>query len=210
MNRSEKIKAHKKMLDEISNKETDIVEEINVQINNFYKDKKENRDWNTLFTTIKDLMYISLKQSYKTTLQNLNDIYNVGFTIPNKISNKEIDKYTYKKDKKSLSKRISEHLNSAEREQTSKDTLKFYITRLLDNEVLVVNHKLAKKKMKEKGYEYGTIITGHGCGRDCCNVDVEEPIPLDLIEDEPPYHPYCQCDIIFEEEKVELPEKKKK
>lgn len=32
------------MLDEISNKETDIVEEINVQINNFYKDKKENRD----------------------------------------------------------------------------------------------------------------------------------------------------------------------
>lgn len=44
MNRSEKIKAHKKMLDEISNKETDIVEEINVQINNFYKDKKENRD----------------------------------------------------------------------------------------------------------------------------------------------------------------------
>ena len=102
-----------------------------------------------MFTTIKDLMYISLKQSYKTTLQDLNDIYNVGFTIPNKISNKEIDKYTYKKDKKSLSKRISEHLNSAEREQTSKDTLKFYITRLLDNEVLVVNHKLAKKKMKE-------------------------------------------------------------
>ena len=115
MNRSEKIKAHKKMLDEISNKETDIVEEINVQINNFYKDKKENRDWNTLFTTIKDLMYISLKQSYKTTLQNLNDIYNVGFTIPNKISNKEIDKYTYKKDKKSLSKRISKRINSIER-----------------------------------------------------------------------------------------------
>ena len=44
MNRSEKIKAHKEMLDEISNKETDIIEEINVQINNFYKDKKENRD----------------------------------------------------------------------------------------------------------------------------------------------------------------------
>ena len=75
------------------------------------------------------------------------NIFKLKVKKPNKISNKEIDKYTYKKDKKSLSKRISEHLNSAEREQTSKDTLKFYITRLLDNEVLVVNHKLAKKKM---------------------------------------------------------------
>ena len=103
MNRKEKIKAHQDMSKEILNKETDIAEEINVQINNFYKEKKENRNWNELFTTIKDLMYISLKQSYKTTLQDLNDIYNVGFVIPNKISNKEIDKYTYKKDKKSLS-----------------------------------------------------------------------------------------------------------
>ena len=209
MNRKEKIKAHQDMSKEILNKETDIAEEINVQINNFYKEKKENRNWNELFTTIKDLMYISLKQSYKTTLQDLNDIYNVGFTIPNKISNKEIDKYTYKKDKKSLPKRINEHLENAEKEQTSKDTLKFYMIRLLDNEVLVVSHKLAKKKMREKGYEYGTIITGKGCKRECCNVDVEEPIFLDSIEDEPPYHPNCNCEIIFEEESEELPEKKK-
>ena len=32
------------MSKEILNKETDIAEEINVQINNFYKEKKENRN----------------------------------------------------------------------------------------------------------------------------------------------------------------------
>ena len=44
MNRKEKIKAHRDMSKEILNKETDIAEEINVQINNFYKEKKENRN----------------------------------------------------------------------------------------------------------------------------------------------------------------------
>ena len=44
MNRKEKIKAHQNMSKEILNKETDIAEEINVQINNFYKEKKENRN----------------------------------------------------------------------------------------------------------------------------------------------------------------------
>jgi hypothetical protein len=51
------------------------------------------------------------------------------------------------------------------------------------------------------------VITGNGCGRTCCNVDVEEWIDIDDL-DEPPYHPNCKCTVIYDEEEIELEKKK--
>ena len=150
-------------------------------------------------------MYISLKQSYKMTLKQLNKIYSIKISIPKRITNKEIDKYTYSKDNFTLFERVKQYIDKAENEEITELVLKFHMARILDNETLVVVHKLMKDKLQEEKIEYAMVVKGGGCDRDCCNV-VEEWKPIDEIE-EPPYHPNCTCEIIFsdpEEDDEEL------
>lgn len=202
MNKEQKIAAHKELIDQLVDKETDILKEIISEINDYYDEEVNVED---LLSTIVALMYISLKQSYKITLKQLNKIYNVKISIPKRITNKEIDKYTYSKDNFTLYERVKQYIEKAQAEEITELVLKFYMARILDNETLVVVHKLMKDKLKEQKIEYAMVVKGGGCDRDCCNI-VEEWKPIDEIE-EPPYHPNCTCEIIFsdpEEDDEEL------
>ena len=192
MNKEQKIAAHRALIDELIDKETDILKEIISEINDYYDEEIDEEE---LLSTIVELMYISLKQSYKMTLKQLNAIYKIKISIPKKVSNKEIDKYTYSKDNFTLYDRVKQYIDKAKNEEITELILKFYMARILDNETLVVIHKLMKDKLKEQKIEYAMVVKGGGCDRDCCNV-VEEWKHIDEIE-ERPYHPNCTCEIIF-------------
>lgn len=203
MDTTERLNQHKEMMQKILDKETLIAEEIVMQINDFYN--QEEQDWEELYNIIKDLIYISLRQTYKMTLKELNDIYNLQLSSPKTISEKQINDYVYSKDKKTLIDRIKEHINNAKKEEITQETLKYNLIRLLDNETKTVNHKLTKAQLKKKKFEYGMIFSGGGCDRECCNVSVEEWIPIEEVE-EPPYHPNCSCEVIYIDEEVDLNE----
>ncbi len=194
MNKKEKIKLHRDMINSIIDKETEIAEEITQIINDYYKE--DNIDFNSLYKEILDSIYISLKQTYKVTLSKAKEIYPTIENEDKNISNDEIDKYTYSDDNLTLAERIKKYINQAKKEEINKNTLIFREVRILDNETLVLHHKLLKKKLKDK-VEYGMVVTGGGCNKDCCN-QPEEWIPIDEIN-EPPYHPNCTCEIIYDD-----------
>ena len=195
MNKEERLSQHQLIIDKLFIKETDIVEEITKLIIDFYNN--ESQDWDNLFASIVDFMYISLKQTYKITINESKEIY-PGIDKGNldKITKKDIDNYTYNKDKKTLKERIKQYILLAKDNKIQKDSLIFKEVRILDNETLVVFHKLLKDKILNSEIEYGMIVAGGGCNRDCCHKSGEEIIPIEDI-DEPPYHPNCTCEVIY-------------
>ena len=197
MNREEKINFHYDMVDIIVNKETLIAEEIARTIIAAYNE--EQIDFEQLYKDILDLMYISLRQTYQLTLSEGAKIYKVLNNVSiEKISNEDINQYTYSKDNLSLEQRVEQYIKDASVEKINKDTLIFRETTILDNETLVLHHSLLKSKLKQEKVEYAMVITGGGCNRDCCNSIEPEWMPIDEIE-EPPYHPNCTCELIFDE-----------
>jgi hypothetical protein len=168
MNKEERLSQHQLIIDKLFIKETDIVEEITKLIIDFYNN--ESQDWDNLFASIVDFMYISLKQTYKITINESKEIY-PGIDKGNldKITKKDIDNYTYNKDKKTLKERIKQYILLAKDNKIQKDSLIFKEVRILDNETLVVFHKLLKDKILNSEIEYGMIVAGGGCNRDCCH-----------------------------------------
>ena len=197
MTKEEKISAHQKLTDKIISRETEIAEDITEEIINFYDKKSEN--WNNLIETIISLMYISLKQTYQITLQEAKNIYHIENNLDKKITEEDIQPYLYNKDGLTLEERIEKHILEAKEkesyDQDDRNVLIFKEIRVLDNETLVVSHKLLKDAVKEK-VEYGMVVGGGGCNRSCCSEGSNEWKPIDEIE-EPPYHPNCTCEIIY-------------
>ena len=195
MTKSKKIQAHQALTDKLISKETEIAEEITKIIIDFYEN--ESTDWQSLYEDIIDLMYISLKQTYKITIQEGNKIYDLEEVDTAKISKKDIIPYLYDKDNLTLEKRVEQYITEAKEkdnyDKINRDALVFKEIRILDNETLVVSHKLLKKKVK---VEYGMVVGGGGCNRACCSDQANEWRPIDEI-DEPPYHPNCTCEIIY-------------
>lgn len=195
MNKDEKIKAQRALADKLISKETEIAEEITKIIIDFYE--KQSTDWQSLYEDIIDLMYISLKQTYKITIQEGQKIYDLENTDITSITKKDITPYLYNKDNLTLEERVEQYITEAKEkdkyDKISRDALVFKEIRILDNETLIVSHKLLKQKVKA---EYGMVVGGGGCNRSCCSTQTSEWKPVDEI-DEPPYHPNCTCEIIY-------------
>lgn len=197
MTRKEKLKAHKKMMKLILDKERDRADEIENVVKDFY-DKKSQK-WNELANDIITIIYSSLEETYKLTIKEGSKIYKeMDKSIPKTITKKEIDKYTYDKDNKTLEERIKQYVEMAKNEETIRDVLIHKEKKILENETRVVSHKILKKRLKSAKIEYGMVVPGGGCDRECCNESTEEWMPIDEI-DEPPYHPYCTCEVIYGE-----------
>lgn len=174
MNKDKRINQHKDMINYIVEKETEIAEEIARTIIYYYDN--DAIDFDELYKDILDFIYISLKQTYKITISEGKKIYTAlkNEKVNKKISRKEINKYLYSNDNLTLVKRVKQYIDKAKENNIERDVLIFYETRILDNETLTLHHKLLKDKLKNNGIEIGMVITGNGCGRTCCNVDVEE------------------------------------
>lgn len=195
MTREEKLQSHKDMMKLILKDEKNWANEIEDTINDFYEKKMQK--WKQLTNDIIDIMYNSLKETYKTTIIEGSKIYpDISDDIPEDITNEEIDKYTYDKDDTTLPERIKKYIVMASKEEIPRSTLIYREKKILENETKIVSHKLLRKRLEEIKIEYGMVIPGRGCDRECCNESVEEWMPIDEIDD-PPYHPSCTCEVIY-------------
>ena len=193
-----RINSHRQLDRVLLRKETAIVEEITKLIVAFYR-SPERGDWKALYSTALDLIYISLKQTCSLTAETIPKIYDIEQYEGGEFTKEKIDKYTYNKDGLSLSKRVERAINKAESSiftEHNRDILIFNLTRILDNETLVVSHKLTRAIMLEEKVEYAMIAGGNGCGRECCTGIDTGWHPIDEIDD-PPYHPNCQCILVY-------------
>ena len=130
--------------------------------------------------------------------QYKNSIYDIDFKEV--IDKETLEDLTYSKDGKSLEERIKKHYDVAVRRTNVKDYLYNRIVLIIDTETLYASNHVIHGKLKK----YATHIEVINFDEECCEDHPEcehwlkqGKIPIEELEELPPYHPDCECEVIY-------------
>lgn len=167
-----------------------------IKVYAFERPKKE-WSWDT-FSPVMNIIYDSLASTYSITAKAAEKIYNITFT--DKIDEDTLEKLTYSADGKSLVERLEEHFNNAIEKDNPKDYLYNRIVLIMDTETLYASNHVIHGKLKRKA-KYAEVIN---INDDCCDQHPEceywlkqGKIPIEELDELPPYHPDCECEVIY-------------
>jgi hypothetical protein len=142
-----------------------------------------------LKSKIIDCIYSALEETIALAIKALRDCF--GLEIETKII---IDSLTYTKDGKSLADRIQSRLNQVE--ELNQIGLIYWLTLIQSNECWTVYNELLYNQLKTHDIMCEITHTD-----ECC-IECEEEydgatIPIQQLRERPPFHPGCQCQVIY-------------
>ena len=188
---------------EISKSKDKFIEEIFKYLKNYFNLPKEEWDWETFFSGLENLIFESLEKTYSITAKWIKTIYGIDFKEA--IDKETLEDLTYSKDGKSLEERIKKHYDVAIGRTNVKDYLYNRIVLIMDTETLYASNHIIHGKLKK----YATHVEVIGIAECTDNSGLCETyvnkgkIPIEELEELPPYHPDCECEVIYYiEEKV--------
>lgn len=221
MDRQQILDGYAKLRENISQEKDKSFEKIVKYVNRNFNDQPKEEFINQVFNLILD----SLEKTYSLTAAAVREIYNIQ---DNNIENIEMDKLTYSQDGKTLKDRLEQHYSSAKERknrfaiqikevEAKKDdpvsglnaAMFYYNERMfviLNTETSYISNYLLHKKLKE----YASHAEIYGVGE--CMINDGSPceewikmgkMPIEDLVELPPYHPNCECEVIyyFEERK---------
>ena len=144
---------------------------------------------------IYEIILDMLSEVYALTAAAIKNIYN----IDNKpLDEEDIEKLIYSKDGKSMLERLQEHFTEAKKKDNFKEYFFNRIVLITDTESLTVSNAIIHGKMK-KNAKYVEVISGSEyCAEgDCEYWQSKGKIPIEELTELPPYHPDCECEVIY-------------
>lgn len=188
---------------EIFKSKDEYLEEIFKYLKIYFNLPKEEWNWETFFVDLENLIFESLEKTYSITIKWIKTIYGIDFKEV--IDKETLEDLTYSKDGKSLEERIKKHYDGAVGRANVKDYLYNRIVLIMDTETLYASNHIIHSKLKK----YATHIEVIGIAECADNSGLCETyinkgkILIGELEELPPYHPDCQCEVIYyTEEKV--------
>ena len=221
MDRQQILDGYAKLRENISQEKDKSFEEIVKYVNRNFNNQPKEEFINQIYNLILD----SLEKTYSLTAAAVREIYNIQ---DSNIENIDISKLTYSQDGKALKDRLDQHYSAAKEKQSQfaivikevepkKDdpvsnlnaAMFYYNERMfviLNTENTYISNYLLHSKLKK----YASQAEVYGVG-ECMEKDgspCEEWIkmgkmPIEDLVELPPYHPNCECEVIyyFEERK---------
>lgn len=152
----------------------------------------EEKDFNNFSEKSYNLILDMLGKIYSITATGLKTIYNIDKN--KKLPKSEIK--TYSQDGYELEDRLNRWFN-----QSSKDYIEDKLQAINQLREIVITESLYQKQVvmndKLKSFcEFGIIEESPNCAHGICNEYAGEWPINELIY--PPYHPNCQCEVIYE------------
>lgn len=159
---------------------------------------KEIEDPEELLKKLVELIYDFLEELMKLVGEYLQAEYQIS---PSKLTEEQIESLFYTKDGKTFKQRLKEYVS----ERDNKRKFLYNIHRFLSTESITATNKILFFKAKDY-FKYCKVNDLY-----CCDYCMEIVSSLEnwiLIEDAdkmdlPPYHPECQCVLIFSNSKDE-------
>lgn len=198
MERQTILSQYDKMRKEINDSKNQYLEALFKYIRSYFKHPKDKWNKELFIAGLEDIIYESLTETYSITAQAVEKIYNIIFT--DKIDDDTLRSLTYSADGKTLNDRLSIHYDNAiERDDP---TTYFYnrIIVIMDTETLYSSNHVIHGKLKRKATSI-EVVNSNG---DCCEEHPEceywvkqGKIPIEELEALPPYHPDCECEVIY-------------
>ena len=198
MNRNQILTEYDKMRQDISDSKDKYLEDIYKYIKTYFSLDKSLWDWKTFYQGLEVLIFNSLTETYSITAAAVKSIYGIQFK--DKIDRDTLEDLTYSKDGKTLEDRLKQHWDNAINRDTP--TLYFYnrIVLIMDTETLYASNHIIHGKLKK----YATHVEVIG-SPECDNEDggmceyyvFKGKMPIEELDELPPYHPDCECEVIY-------------
>ena len=198
MERQMILSQYDKMRKEINDSKNQYLESLFKYIRSYFKHPKDTWNKELFIAGLEDTIYESLTETYAITAKAVEKIYNIIFT--DKIDDDTLRSLTYSADGKTLNDRLGIHYDNAiERDDP---TTYFYnrIVLIMDTETLYSSNHVIHGKLKRRA-SHAEVINGDS---DVCWEHEEceywlsrGKIPIEELKELPPYHPDCECEVIY-------------
>lgn len=198
MDRENILSQYDKMRNEIKGSKDQYLEKLFKQIRSHFRLPREQRNKELFLAELEDTIYESLTETYAITAKAVEEIYNIIFT--EKIDDDTLRNLTYSADGKTLNERLSNHYDDAI--VRNDPTTYFYnrIVVIMDTETLYASNHVIHGKLKRRA-SYVEVINGNNeaCWEhpECEHYLKQGKIPIEELELLPPYHPECECEVIY-------------
>ena len=187
------------MRKEINESKDQYLETLFKNIRSYFENPEDMRDKEEFIADLEDIIYDSLTKTYAITAKAVEKIYDITFT--EKIDDDTLRKLTYSSDGKTLNDRLNIHYDNAiNRDDSPTIYLRNRIALIMDTETLYSSNHVIHGKLKRKA-KYVEVIN---INEDCCEEHPEceywlkqGKIPIEELAELPPYHPDCECEVIY-------------
>ena len=187
------------MRKEINESKDQYLETLFKNIRSYFENPEDTRDKEEFIADLEDIIYDSLTKTYAITAKAVEKIYDITFT--EKIDDDTLRKLTYSADGKTLNDRLNIHYDNAiNRDGSPTIYLRNRIALIMDTETLYSSNHVIHGKLKRKA-KYVEVIN---INEDCCEEHPEceywlkqGKIPIEELAELPPYHPDCECEVIY-------------
>ena len=199
--RKTRITQHKRWTKTINEAKDKMASKILAQCNKSIRAMKQNptiieKEFSTMTKIVRNYIWESLEETYSLSSKMVKEIYD--------LSSQKIDlkNLTYDGDGQTLDERLTEYFSEIldyllEHKEKSdwdlvKRNLRVRLLLILDTETQTVKTKVINRKV-EAHCEFGEVLPGECCPGSGGIYPVDE---LDL----PPFHPNCECEVVYYEE----------
>ena len=198
MNKRQILNGYRQMRQDIEkNKDRHLVH-IHSLIKKYFKDtQKEKWSFKHFITTteIEDEIFESLEQTYSITVKAIEVLYGIKPNLKDRI---EVADLMYSADGKTLYERLQIHFETACRKDNPFEYLFNRCVLIMDTETSCVSNGLIHGKVS-KHASHVEVIGGADCDNhpECEFWISKGKMPVEDLEELPPYHPECGCDVIY-------------
>ena len=205
MNRNQILTEYDKMRQNISESKDKYLEAIFKYIKAYFSMDKSLWNWEEFYQGLEDLIFNSLTETYSITAAAVKSIYGIQFK--DKIDRDTLKDLTYSKDGQTLEDRFKKHWDNAVNRDNP--ALYFYnrTVLIMDTETLYASNHVIHGKLK-KYATHVEVIGSPECESEdggLCEYYVSKgKMPIEALDELPPYHPDCECEVIYyiDEEKI--------
>ena len=186
------------MRQDISKAEDEYLEKIFIYIKEYFTKDRFLWNWEEFYPKLEELIFKSLEKTYSITAAAVKSIYGIQFK--DIIDQDTLKELTYSEDGKTLEERLKEHWDNAIKRDDP--ALYFYnrVVLIMDTETLYASNHVIHGKLKR----YATHVEIAGSpecdsedGGMCEYYISKGKIPIEELDELPPYHPDCECEVIY-------------
>lgn len=198
MDKQKVLSQYEKMREDLAKSKDQYLEILFKYIRTYFKRPKESWNKEIFILGLEDTIYESLTETYSITASAAKAIYNITFT--DKIDDDTLKSLTYSADGKTLNERLGVHYDNAiERDDP---TTYFYnrIVLIMDTETLYASNHVIHGKLKRRA-THAEVVNGNSeiCWEheECEYWLSKGKMSIEELEELPPYHPDCECEVIY-------------
>lgn len=200
MNRQQILSGYKQMRADIGSVKDRLLFKIFSKIKKYFQDTdKEQWSFNHFITESKidDTIFNILERTYSITVRAVKHLYGIEFNSNEKVN---VEDLMYSADGKNLYQRLQEHFNNACNKTEPAQYMFNRCVLIVDTETACVSNGIIHNKVN-KHAKYAEVLEGAECmdipGSECEYWISKGKMPIEELEELPPYHPDCDCEVIY-------------